>query len=170
MLSGGAAIVSLVLVIATLGLYCVFRPHSSPNRALVEPRLKALQEPFRIVKSYYYFDGGSVGITIEDAKGAKEEFAIKGHIGSSEERYKSVFVGGDYWSRPSAVPVEHPEATKQALILILSRYSRGDPALDWARYSLSEGTSGRWAVWWHGWKGAYRPPPGSMKPLYSSKE
>src|SRR4051812_45020952 len=72
MLSGRAAIVSVVLVIATLGLYCVFRPHSSPNEALVEPRLRALQEPFRVVKSYYYFDGGSVGITIEDAKGAKE--------------------------------------------------------------------------------------------------
>jgi hypothetical protein len=135
---------------------------------LVEPRLTALREPFQEVKSYYYYDGGSIGIELKDADGKTEKFAIPSHLGNPV-RYKRVFVGADYDNRPGAIEVEHPEETKQTLIVILSRYSHGDPALDWATLCLTDRASDRWRVLRHSWKGDYAPLSGSLKPQYNSK-
>ena len=143
------------------------RPPNAPDPALVEPRLVALREPFQRVKSFYYYDGGSIGLEIADADGKIEQFAIPSHLGSSI-RYQRVFVGADYDSRPTAIEVENPEATKQALLVILSKYGKADPALDWATYCLTDGESASLKVLWNTWMGKYPRVAGSFKRRYSS--
>ena len=162
------AIIALLLAALTAGgLFWFFRPPRAPDYTLVEPRLTALREPYQSIKSHYFYDGGSIGLVIKDADGKIEEFAVPSHLGNPD-RYKLVLVGADYDSRSGAIPVAHPEATKQALIVILTRYSHGDPALDWAVGCLSDRASDHLKVLRHKMRGAYKPSGGSYKPQYSS--
>ena len=119
-----------------VGALIVFRPYPVPDRSRVEPRLLALREPYRKVEAASYLDGGSVGVRITDAEGRVEEFAIPNRFDKADD-YRRVFVGALHADRPGAVEVAHGLATKHAIVLVLFRYSHGDPEVDFARAVLS---------------------------------
>ena len=106
------------LVLATGMGFWFFRPSPSHDLNRVEPRLRALQQPYQSVKTSYYFDGGSVGVEIVDREGKREQFAIPAHLGETGQ-YTKVFVGAMYDRKPSAVEVSDSEQTKRMLIHVL---------------------------------------------------
>jgi hypothetical protein len=69
-----------------------------------------------------------------------------------------VFVGAMYDRRPGAIEVAHSTETKQALVVILSRYSHGDPEIDWATFVLNRRTSNYLRVFSHKLAGHYKRP------------
>jgi hypothetical protein len=75
-----------------------------PDAKLVEPRLTALEEPFRFVQTIHCLDGGTIGIEIVDAVRNREQFAIVCELGS-DDCYERVFVGAYHHRQPGASPV-----------------------------------------------------------------
>ena len=111
---------TLLIVLSAAGY--LWRPHSKPQKQLVDSRLTALSEPYRKVQSSYFSDGGSIGIAIEDANGIKAEFALPNTMVGRED-YQKVYVGGVQVHYEKAVEVEHSPETKQELIAILASHS-----------------------------------------------
>lgn len=85
----------------------------------VEPRLTALQKPYRLVRAAYYMDGGSIGIEITDRDGKVEPFAIPAHIDEGHA-HELVYAGSMYDREPGAVLVADSEQTKRMLIAVLA--------------------------------------------------
>jgi len=100
-------------------LFWFFRPSPGYDINRVEPRLRAIQEPYQNIKTAYYLDGGSVGIEITDRDGRKEQFAIPAHLDDTN-RYTKVFVGAMSDRKPGAIEVAHSEQTKRMLIQVLT--------------------------------------------------
>ena len=113
------AIICSGLVALACIAYWFFRPSPSCDISRVEPRLRALQEPYQHVKTAYYLDGGSIGIEITDRDGKTEQFAIPAHLGDTN-RYTIVYVGAMFDRKPGAVQVSDSEQTKRMLVQILA--------------------------------------------------
>jgi|JI10StandDraft_1071094.scaffolds.fasta_scaffold04413_19 hypothetical protein len=118
----------LLLLLAT-AIFCswFFQPLPGYRMERVHPRLRALEEPYLRVESGVYFDGGSVGIEIVDATGAREQFALPAHLGVPNP-YSRLYVGARHDSAPEAVEVYEPEDTKRRLIAILRDHLADNPA------------------------------------------
>jgi hypothetical protein len=137
-------------------------PPPAPDPTLVEPRLIALREPFRSVQSFYYMDGGTIGIRIIDANGHTEEFTSPSHLGS-DESHQRIFIGGIYDRHSWTAEVDHPNETRAALVRILWRYRRPvdrrrDAQLDENIADLSKRTSDFLRFVAHSYAGDYRYP------------
>jgi hypothetical protein len=116
-------IIGVVTLIAVCLAYWFFRPLPSWDITRVEPRLRALREPYRSVVTYFWLDGGSIGISITDRDGTREQFAIPSDQHTNP--YAKVYVGTVHviWSGPGdAVEVADPENTKWMLVSILHDY------------------------------------------------
>jgi len=122
----------VAIVIAALWF---FRPSPSYDLSRVEPRLRALQQPYQTVKTAYYMDGGSIGIEIVDRDGRMEQFAIPSHLGDTN-RYTKVFVGAMHDRKPGAVEVSDSEQTKHMLVYILASKSNRTPDEDYYLFCL----------------------------------
>jgi hypothetical protein len=120
--------VAILLGTAVLGcgLFVAFQPGLSYDIQKVHPRLRALREPFQTVKSYYFMDGGSIGIKIVDGDGREERFAVLSLLGEPNP-YTRVLVGGIHRREQGAVEVSDPEDTRRMLIRILSDYPNRTP-------------------------------------------
>src|SRR5436190_17845697 len=92
------------LLVGVCVTFLVLRPLPKYDVSRVEPRLRALQKPYRSVTTGYAMDGGSIGIEIVDRNGIREQFAIPAHLGDTNP-YSKVFVGAMHDRRPSAVLV-----------------------------------------------------------------
>jgi hypothetical protein len=119
-------LLSAVVVVAAGGLYVVFQSGPSYDLQKVHPRLGELQQPYRKMKTYFWLDGGSIGIEIVDRDGRQEQFAICAKLGDTK-RYTRVFVGALNDSFPNAVEVSEPEDTRRMLTRVLSDYHDRTP-------------------------------------------
>ena len=122
----------------------------------VDNRLRALQEPYRSVKTHYYMDGGSIGIEIVDREGRMEQFAIPSHLGDTN-RYKKVFVGAMHHRKPGAVEIIEPKDTKRMLICILKDYPNRTEWDDFALMALARRPVDFARCLIHKWRGSYDP-------------
>ena len=131
LLVGWIAALSCVLF-----LVFVFRPYAKPDTSLVDPSLAGLREPFKEVLTYFYKDGGSIGIHIVDQTGTKLELFLPARAGIEDNQYLRVFVG--------AREVTNPHHTKLRLLEIL----RSHPGFDQERDASLAFISGRWSDYW----------------------
>ncbi len=107
-------------------IFVIFQTGPSYNLQKVHPRLADLQPPYRKVKTYYWADGGSIGIEIIDRDGRQEQFGIRAKL-SDAKRYSRVFVGALNDSFQSAVEVGEPEHTRKMLTRVVSDYPDRTP-------------------------------------------
>lgn len=144
----------LVAVVAVV--FWFLRPAPRYDIQRVDSRLRALQQPYRSVKTGYYMDGGSIGIEIVDRDDRTEQFAIPSHLGDAN-RYTQVFVGAMHDRTPGAVEIAEPEHTRRMLICILQDYPNRTAWDDFALMALRRRPvdSARCLV--HKWRGAYNP-------------
>jgi hypothetical protein len=125
----------LVGAIAVGGVvFVVFQPGPTYDIRKVHPRLANLRQPYRSVKTYYWADGGSIGIRIVDQGGNQEQFAIRAKLGESD-RYARVYAGALNDSLPGAVEIGEPEHTRRMLTRILGDYHNRTP---WDDANLTE--------------------------------
>jgi hypothetical protein len=108
------------------GLFVVFQLGPTYDSQKVHPRLRTLQQPYKTVKTYYFMDGGSIGIRIIDRDGHQEDFAILALLGQPNP-YTRVLVGGLHYRVPGAVELSEPEHTRRMLICILRDYPNRTP-------------------------------------------
>ena len=120
-------------IIALLGgvvvagiLFVIFQPGPTYDPQKVHPRLGILQQPYRQVKTYYWADGGSVGIDIVDRDGRHEQFAIRAKLGDTNP-YTRVFVGALNDRLAGAIEVSDSEHTRRMLTRMLSDYPNRTP-------------------------------------------
>ena len=95
----------------------------------MHPSLRSLARPYRSVRTGYYLDGGSIGITIVDAKGQVLELAVpvESGPGYGVGGYPGLYIGATTEGRPGAVEVEFSEDTRWMLLAIIEEYgSSGD--------------------------------------------
>src|SRR5260221_9101537 len=96
----------------------------------VDPSVRKLQEPFQLVWTDFWLDGGSVGIRIVDRDSRTVEFTLPVFIDSPRPpRYDRLFVGDVHFST-NVVEVPHPEETKRMLADIVDRYVSSGPQHD----------------------------------------
>jgi len=122
-------IVGLLLVGAVFMVW--IWPSPSYDIAQVHPRLRALRTPYRSVRTDYFLDGGSVGVTIVDRDGQMLQAALPVSDGPGEDnkRYDRVFLGLKYLGQTGAVDVVEimaPEHSKRMLIRAIAAYSPYD--------------------------------------------
>jgi hypothetical protein len=121
----------IALILATT--VWIFRPHFHADPALIDPRLRALEKPYQQVNSGVIFDGGSVAITIKDARGQTAHFFIGCDSGWTE-----VFIRPNPRTNDGAVPATNHAATIQELAAILADHCDG-----WEDYHNLEKMTGR---------------------------
>ena len=104
----------------------------------VHPAVASLREPLLSLAVVYYFDGGSLAISITDADGRKLQAALP--IGETEEiAYPRLFLGTNYVKQvtasgrleivedlPGVVEVENPHHTMLRLQELLDNHEAGD--------------------------------------------
>jgi hypothetical protein len=129
-----AMILGGMIVLGCLA-FCFFRPSPDYDVSRVEPRLRALREPYKKVGTAFYMDGGSVGISITDRDGKVEQFAIPVDLGSTH-RYDAVYVGAMHAREPGAVLVADSEQTKRMLIHVLDAIPKRNQSDDTCLMSL----------------------------------
>ena len=115
------------------------------NPAGVHPDLLALKEPFRSVKAGYYFDGGSIGVEIQDAEGKDLRLALP-----VDHRYSRLFFGKTHLSERGAVAVEVPlsEDSKRFIAEIIDTHAERGWDRNWALFYFRKAPVDRFRVWW----------------------
>jgi hypothetical protein len=128
-----------VFIAASVILVCavtwIFRPHWHADQTRVDPRLRALSKPYRMVYSTVNFDGGSIGILITDANGRSEAFEIP-----CQEGWRSVYVRSEPYVPGDKLPVSDHPATMQELSAILADHC--DDGLDYRNLEVMTGRLG----------------------------
>ena len=110
------AIAACVFVMAVTGVLCW--PTGNYDITKVHPKLSSLSMPCRYVASYYYLDGGSLGIRIVDGNDRVVEMTLP--VSSDGiEKYPRLFLGATYIDKPGAVEVDFTEDTRRMLCEIL---------------------------------------------------
>ena len=129
-------------------LFVIFQPGPSYDLPKVDPRLSGLRAPYQKVKTYYWADGGSIGIKIVDRDGRQEQFAIRAKLGDTNP-YTRVYVGALNDRLPGAVEVGEPEHTRRMLTRILSDYPNRTPWDDANLAHLRGYPKDRVRFWYH---------------------
>ena len=128
---GKVAIAASALAFGLLiAVFCWPTPDYDLER--VHPSLRSLARPYRSVETGYYLDGGSIGITIVDAKGQVLELALPVEDGSWYPAgwYPQLFIGATTENSPGAVEVDFSEDTRAMLFAIIEEYdSSADDSL-----------------------------------------
>jgi hypothetical protein len=119
-----------VVLVATAAW--IFRPHFHADPALIDPRLRALEKPYRNVDSDVIFDGGSIRMNITDAIGHSEYFFIP------NDKWQTVYFMPDPKSFRGHIPASNHAATLQELAAILS-----DHCDEWEDYENLTKMTGR---------------------------
>ena len=142
----------VVLLSLAASLFIAFQPDPRYDREKVHPRLLSLQQPYKTVRTYYFMDGGSIGIEIVDREGRKEQFAVLALMGEPNP-YTRVLVGGLHHRAPGAVELHDPESTRRMLICVLSDYPNRK-ASDNANLARLRGyTKDSITLWYHRCRG-----------------
>ena len=148
-------IIICCLIAVTVLAFWFFRSAPSYDIQRVDSRLRALQQPYRSVKTGYYMDGGSIGIEIVDRDGRMEQFAIPSHLGDTN-RYTKVFVGAMHDRKPGAIEITEPEHTKRMLVCILQDYPNRTAWDDFALMALRRHPVDFARCLIHKWRGDYK--------------
>ena len=135
-------------------LYMIFQSGPSYDREKVHPRLGNLQQPYHKVKTYYWADGGSIGIEIVGRNGHQEQFTVRAKLGD-DNPYTRVYVGALNDSFPDAVEVSEPEDTRRMLTRVLSDYPDRTPYDDSNLMSLRGYPKDYVRCFYHWWCGHY---------------
>ena len=128
------------MVALALAVIWIWRPPTRYNRDKADPRLSALQEPFRHVKSYYFLDGGSVGVEIMDKNGKVVQIAIPSHLGEKDQ-YTRFYIGALHDSKPGAEEITDAADSRHFVEAMLFKYSDGQANTDLALLALRHRTS-----------------------------
>lgn len=123
------------LVAVAVVAFWFFCPPPGYDIQRVEPRLSALQKPYQSVKTFYYWDGGTIAIEIVGRGGRTEQFAIPSHLGETNQ-YAKVFVGALYDRKPGAAEVADSEQTKRMLAHIIASKPNRTPDEDFYLFCL----------------------------------
>ena len=130
---------SILLLALTGGLTWLLRPPERYDSGLVDPRLTALETPYKSVWSGFVADGGSLGIIITDRNAEVLKIAIPGRMGDSN-RHSRVFFGATYDTEPGAEEVPNPEHTFRMLESILQSRRADDPYADFLLFCMRKRT------------------------------
>ncbi len=142
----------IVLLALAASLFIAFQPDPRYDRQKVHPRLLSLQQPYKTVRTYYFMDGGSIGIKIIDRDGREERFAVLALMGEPNP-YTRVLVGGLHRRVPGAVELQDPENTRRMLICILSDYPNRKASDDANLARLRGYTKDSITLWYHRCRG-----------------
>jgi hypothetical protein len=149
-------VVGLVVVAGVLFLAFQNGPTYDPAR--VNPRLRALQEPYKKVMTAYYLDGGSIAIEIVDRDGRDEVFFMP-YSRKREEFYTRLWIGTiGSPHRPGAVVVAEPEHTIRMLTRILADYPKRSSWDDDNLMRLRGYPKDHIRVLWQRWWGRHDSP------------
>ena len=120
-------IIITVLTVVALAAFFLLRSPSY-DMARVHPSIRSLQQPFKSVTTYYFLDGGSIGMDITDRDGQRLQLAIPVYDGPGNTRtYQRLFLGTTHASRTGAVEVAFTDDTRRFLSDVISRYSAPGP-------------------------------------------
>lgn len=158
MTTGKKICLGLGVACATAVLFVIFQQGPAYDPSRVDPRLLALQPPYRSVRTVIWMDGGSVGIEIIDRDGKCEKFAIPARLGETN-RHSKVYVGALYDRRPGAVEIVDPDHTKRMLICILRDYPHRNAHDDFCLMLLRRYPKDVLRVFFHKLAGHYETPP-----------
>lgn len=103
------------------------------DKPRVHPRLQALNIPYQFVRTDYFLDGGSIGITIVDRDGDMLQLALPVSAGRS---YRQLFIGATHRSNAGAVEVPFSEDTRRMLISLVEQHRRVNDDSDIALLAL----------------------------------
>ncbi|HHU16151.1 MAG: hypothetical protein ACOX7Q_13410 [Kiritimatiellia bacterium] len=119
----------------------IFRPYEKADLRRVEPKLRALETPYREVKAFSFGDGGSMGLEIIDRNGKALVFCLPAPMDEPTLRYNKLFMGAIYYTEPGSSEVPNAHHTKLRLAEIIRSQTKADDDNDVFVYRLS----GRWS-------------------------
>ena len=122
----------------------IFRPYEKADLRRVEPKLRALETPYREVKAFSFGDGGSMGLRIVDCNGKVLDFCLPAPMDEPTLRYNKLFMGSTYYTEPGSSEVPNAHHTKLRLAEIIRSQTKPDPENDVFVYRLT----GRWRDLW----------------------
>ena len=118
-----------MLFAIVISILWIIRPCNSYDKSKIDKRLTSLEEPFKLVGTSCYLDGGSVAIKIIDKNDIilKIAFPVTGF----DPSYEQIYFGAYHIDhlKEGDVEIENPLETKLMLQDILHRYSNRDPHL-----------------------------------------
>ena len=132
-----AFLIGVILLAASLLLFWNHYDFSK-----IHPELRALNRPFQRVLSYYWFDGGSIGVEILDRDGKACEVSLPNWRTAEDSTiYKYIYIGSKYPPKSAGLlPLDLD--TKRFLIEVIES-SVPDVNKDSALRSLRADTPGQ---------------------------
>ena len=133
----------LLSVLIVLAVAWDYRPYPAIDLAKVYPPLVALREPL-VIKTYYYADGGTVGIAITDAEQTELKFSFPSDY-LEDSGYSKLFVGALHKQSQPMTEISPMEPTGEYLRQLL-RSRIDDPNIALALSCLSDRARDRRSV------------------------
>ena len=93
------------------------------NRAGVHPELLAIEEPLQSATAHYYFDGGSIGLELVDARGQPVVLALPVKRMGEKVTYPQLLVGTTHSSRPGGVSYPCSEDSRRYMAMLIDKYA-----------------------------------------------
>ncbi len=149
-------LVIIAILVVIIAAFLLLRATPEYDIDCVDPRLRALREPYQSVTTAYYLDGGSIGIEITDRDGRRVVFAFPCDDVGSTNTYDKVFVGAAHASWVGAIEIAEPEHTKRMLVCILRDYPNRTPSDDYCLGELRHHPVDFARHLIHRWKGDYK--------------
>lgn len=108
---------SILLVIF---LCFLLRPYNQGDTVNISPELKLLKKPYKNVETFFYTDGGSLGLKItgKENKVFMACFSDGPNSSITGMDYEKLYTGATHYSEPLAVETDNMD-TRQVLIYIL---------------------------------------------------
>lgn len=135
------SILITIVIILTLGW--IFRPYAQADSSKIESMLSQLSTPYKYIDTYYFKDGGSVGIKIEGRKGNVFLACFPAPLDDNENRYQKLFIGASHYNDENAIELQDSN-TKLKLLTILRNRNNNKLYDD----NCIAHASGRWRDYW----------------------
>ena len=116
---------AIIVTGVVLGLFIVAGVLWIPgyDRAGVHPALLAIEEPLQSARGYYYFDGGSIGLELVDARGQPVAVALPVKRVGKDVTYPNLLVGTTHSSRPGGVSYPCSEDSRRFIAMLIDKYA-----------------------------------------------
>lgn len=111
----------------TFTIAWIFRPYTKANPELIDASLKSLTQPYKNIETFFYLDGGSIGVKITGKNNQVFEacfYSTDKTIQPGKNKYNGLSIGSLHYSEEKAVFCDSIDTKLKLMEILREKSSR----------------------------------------------